>query len=327
MRVRLALLILALLAAPLAAEAQKTVALPRIGILSAYSPPSESGWEQRSPFWQAMHQLGWIEGQNLLVERRWAESHLDRLPALARELVQLRVDVILTGAGGETLAAKAATKTIPIVMLSSLDAVEQGLVASLARPGGNVTGVTAMTSELSRKRLELLTEVAPKISRIAVLQCKGLTGAPQGLEGTLAAASALGVQPQLLEVREADDYESAFAAAIREHAGAMVVFTCYFNIGNSRQIVALAAKHRLPAMYNERGWAEQGGLMSYGPNRSDMHKLAAAYVDKLLKGAKPADLPVQQPTKFELVINLKTAKALGLTIPPSLLLRADEVIQ
>jgi putative ABC transport system substrate-binding protein len=316
-----------LLAAPLAAKAQSPVRFPRIGILSAYSPPSEPGWAQRSPFWRAMHELGWIEGQNILVERRWAESRLDRLPALARDLVQLKVDLILAGAGGEASAAKAATNTIPIVMLTSLDAVEQGLVASLSHPGGNVTGVTAMTSELSRKRLELLTQLAPKSFRIAVLQCKDLTGAPQGLEGTLAAASALGVRPQLLEAREADDYESAFAAAIRGHADAMVVFTCYYNQANRRQIVALAAKHHLPAVYNERGWVEQGGLMSYGPSLSDMHRLAAAYVDKLLKGARPADLPIQQPTKFELVINLKTAKAIGLTTPPSLLARADEVIQ
>jgi putative ABC transport system substrate-binding protein len=215
-----------LLAAPFVVEAQQTGKHPRIGILSAYSPPSEPGWQQRSPFWQAMHELGWIEGQNIMVERRWAELRLDRLPALAAELVRLKVDVILTNAGGETITAKTATKTIPIVMATSLDAVEQGLVASLAHPGGNVTGITSMTSELSRKRLELLTEAAPKISRIAILQCRGLGRTPQGLEGTLAAASALGVQPQLVEVREADDYEIAFETAIRERAGALVVFAC-----------------------------------------------------------------------------------------------------
>jgi len=242
-------------------------------------------------------------------------------------LVQLKVNVILTAAGGETVAAQATTKTIPIVMLTSLDAVAQGLVASLARPGENVTGVTAMTTELSRKRLELLTEVTPKIHRIAVLQCRDLPRASQGLEGTLAAASELGIQPQLLEVRETEDYEGAFAAALRAHAKAMVIFTCYFNVANRRRIVALAAKHHLPAMYSERTWVEQGGLMSYGPSLEDMQRLAATYVDKILKGARPADLPVQQPTKLELVINLRTAKALGLTIPPSLLTRADQIIE
>jgi putative tryptophan/tyrosine transport system substrate-binding protein len=312
--------------APLATEAQKAVTLPRIGILSAFSPPSEPASPQRSPFWQAMRELGWIEGQNIMVERRWAELQLDRLPALAAELVRLKVDLILAGAGGEILAAKTATKTIPIVMGSSLDAVEQGFVTSLARPGGNVTGVTSMTEELSGKRMELLREAAPKVSRIAVLKCKGpLVG--QGFGGMLDAASALGVNLQLLDVREAEDYETAFAAAIRERAGAMVVLTCYVNVVNTPRIVALAIKHRLPAISSGRGWVESGGLMSYGPRASDMAKLTATYVDKVLKGAKPADLPVAQPTKFELVINLKTAKALGLTIPHSLLLRADQVIQ
>jgi putative tryptophan/tyrosine transport system substrate-binding protein len=313
--------------APVAAEAQKPVKPPRIGILSAYSPPSEPGSLQRAPFWQAMRELGWIEGKTIVVERRWAELRLDRLSALATELVQLKVDLILATAGAETLAAKTATKTIPIVMATSLDAVEQGFVASLARPGGNVTGVTSMTPVLASKRLELLTEAAPKISRIAVLQCKGLPAPAQGLGGMLAAASGLSVRLQLLEVREADDYETAFAAAIRERAAAAVVLGCYFNVVNTPRIVALAAKHRLPAIYSGRGWVEAGGLMSYGPSLSHMFRLAATYVDRILKGAKPADLPVQQPTKIELVINLKTAKALGLTIPQSILVRADEILQ
>jgi ABC-type uncharacterized transport system substrate-binding protein len=273
------ILALGLLAAPLVGETQRTVKLPRLGILSAFAFPSEPGWQQPALFWQAMRELGWIEGQNIVVERRGAELRLDRLPALAAELVQLKVDVILTTAGGETLAAKTATKTIPIVMATSLDAVEQGLVASLAHPGGNVTGMTSMTTELSRKRLGLLAEAAPKISRIAVLGCKGLGWTPQGLEGTLAAARALRVQPQLLEVREAEDYEIAFAAAIREHAGAMLVFACYFHAWNMRRIVALAAQHRLPAMYNWRDWAEAGGLMSYGPDFADLWRRAATYVD------------------------------------------------
>jgi ABC-type uncharacterized transport system substrate-binding protein len=200
------------------------------------------------------------------------------------------------------------------------------LVASLSRPGGNVTGVTSMTAELSGKRLAVLREAVPKVSRIAVLKCQGsLVG--QGFGGMLDAASALGVNLQLLDVREAEDYETAFAAAIRERAGAMVVLTCYFNVVNTPRIVALATKHRLPAISSGRGWAESGGLMSYGPRASDMAKLTATYVDKVLKGAKPADLPVEQPTKFELVINMKTAKALGLKIPQTLLLRADQVIE
>ena len=322
------ILIVTLTLGPLAVEAQKTAKHPRIGILSASSPPSEPGWQpQRSPFWQAMRELGWIEGQNIMVERRWAERRPDRLPALAAELVQLKVDLILATAGGETWAAKKATKTIPIVMLTSLDAVEQGFVASLARPGANVTGVTSMTTELSRKRLELLMEAAPKISRIAVLQCKDIAPQAQGLEGTLKAANALGVHTKLLEVREADDYETAFVAAIRARTGAMVVFDCYFNTWNRAHIVALAIKHRLPAMYNQRTWVDEGGLMSYGPSLSHMHQLAATYADKILKGVKPADLPVLQPTKLDLVINLKTAKALGLTIPPTVLLQASQVIE
>jgi putative ABC transport system substrate-binding protein len=310
-------------AGPLAAEGQKARKLPRIGTLSAFSSPSQPDWQQRSPFWSALRELGWIEGQNIIVERRWAEGRLDRLPFLAIELVQLKVDLILANAGAEIIAAKRATKTIPIVMGSSLDAVEQGFVASLARPGANVTGVTSMTSELSRKRLDLVKEMVPKIVRIAILHC---TGPPlPGLTQTEAAARSLGLSAQVLEVREA--YEAAFAAAIRERAEAMVVFTCYSNVLNASQIAVLAARHRLPTMYNEKWWVNAGGLMSYGPRLLDMLRLVAIYVDKILRGAKPADLPVEQPTKLELVINLKTAKALGLTIPPLLLARADQVIE
>jgi putative tryptophan/tyrosine transport system substrate-binding protein len=310
---------------PIAAETQKASRLPRIGILSAFSPPSQLDWQKRSPFWAAMRELGWIEGQNFMVERRLAEGRLDRLPALAAELVQLKVDLILANAGAEINAAKRATKTIPIVMSSSLDAVEQGFVTSLARPGGNVTGVTSMTSELSRKRLDLLKEAVPKIVRVAILHCRGPS--LPGLTATMATARPPGISPQLLDVREANDYEAALTAAIRERAGAMIVFTCYSNALNAPGIAALAARHRLPTMYSERWWVDAGGLMSYGPRLPDMSRIVATYVDKILKGAKPADLPVEQPTKFELVINLKSAKALGLTIPQSLLVRADQVIQ
>jgi putative ABC transport system substrate-binding protein len=324
MWIRLAVVLAVGILAP-TVEAQKAPKLPRIGTLSAFSPPSQPDWQQRSPFWSAMRQLGWIEGQNIMVERRWAEGRLDRLPALAGELVQLKVDLILAAAGAEILAAKRVTQTIPIVMASSLDAVEQKFVASLAQPGANVTGVTSMTSELSRKRLDLLKETVPKIARMAILHCKGPS--LPGLTGTLAAARALGISPQLLEVRDADDYEAAFAAAIRARAEAIVVFTCYTNVLNAPRIAALAARHRLPTMYNERWWVDAGGLMSYGSRLPDMYRLVAMYVDRILKGTKPADLPVQQPTKFELVINLKTAKVLGLTIPQSILGRADQIIE
>jgi putative tryptophan/tyrosine transport system substrate-binding protein len=296
-----------------------------MGYLSAFSPSSQPAWVEQPHLWVGMRELGWIEGQNILVERRWAEGRLDRLPDLAAELVELKVDLILARGGAEINAARLITTTIPIVMASSLDAVEQGFVMSLARPGGNVTGVTSMTSDLSRKRLELIKETVPKIARIEVLQCKGLS--QPDLTGTWAAAPALGISPQLLEVREADDYEGAFALAIREKAEAMVVFSCYFNVLNAPRIAALAVRHRLPTMYSERGWVDAGGLMSYGPRFADISRLVATFVDKILRGAKPADLPVEQPTKFELVINLKTAKALGLTIPQSLLVRADEIIQ
>ena len=272
-----------------------------------------------------MRELGWIEGQNIIMERRWAEWQLDRLPALATELVQSKVDLILANAGAEIIAAKSATKTIPIVMVSSLDAVEQGFVASLARPGENVTGVTSMTSELGRKRLDLLKETVPKIVRVAILQCAGLP--LPGLTGGLAAARALGVAPQLLEVREVGDYAGAFVAATRERSDAMVVLTCYLNAQHASRIAALAARHRLPTMHSDESGVQAGGLMSYGPRWSDMLRLVATYVDKILKGAKPADLPVQQPTTFELVINLNTAKELGLAIPQAVVGRADELIR
>jgi putative ABC transport system substrate-binding protein len=325
------MLTLGLLIAPLAADARQPGKIYHIGVLSALSSPVEPDWQQRSPFfqpfWQGMRELGWMEGQNLVMEYRWAERRFERLPALAAELVQLKVDLILVGSGLETVAAKQATSTIPIVMFSSLDAVEQGFVASLAHPGKNVTGVTTMTADLNQKRLEFLKETVPGSSRMTALMCKDLPPIGQGWEAMQVTARALGVQLHRLEVREPDDYEGAFAAAISERAEAMVVVRCYFNWLNVRRIVALAATHRLPAIYAWRGGVQVGGLMSYGPNEAALAHRVATDVDKILKGAKPADLPVEQPTQFELVINLKTAKALGLTMPPSLLLLADEVIQ
>ena len=331
------ILALGILVAPLVVTAQQPVHVSRIGVLSAFSPPAEPDWQQRSsiwdiwgPFWQGMHELGWREGQNIVVEYRWAERRFARLPALAAELVQLKVDILLVGDGAAIVAAKQATSTIPIVMWASLDAVEQGFVASLAHPGENVTGMTTMNADLNAKRLELLKETVPGSSRMSVLACH-IPGSDspggQGWEAMQVTARALGVHLQRLEVREPDDYEGAFAAAISGRAEAMVVFQCYVNAVSQQRIVDLAAQHRLPAIYYGRWWVQAGGLMSYGPSLPAMARRAVTYVDKILKGAKPADLPVEQLMKFDLVINLKTAKALGITIPPTLLMLADEVIQ
>jgi putative tryptophan/tyrosine transport system substrate-binding protein len=327
-------LALGFLVVPLCSHAQQPGKVYHIGYLSALFPPAEPDWQQRSPFLQGMRELGWIEGQNMVMERRWAARQFERLPALATELVQLKVDLIVAEASLEIAAAKKATTTIPVVMLTPFDAVETGLVASLAHPGANVTGMTSMTLDFDPKRLELLKETVPGSSRIAVLWCKAgpgsdfLVGAGRRTwEGLQVTARTLGVQLQRLEAGEPDDYEGAFAAAISERAEAMVVEQGYTNVLNQQWIVDLAAKHRLPAIYSRRPWVQAGGLMSYGPRWRDVERRAATYVDKILKGAKPADLPVEQPTKFDLVLNLKTAQALGLTFPPTLLVLADEVIQ
>jgi putative ABC transport system substrate-binding protein len=315
---------------PLVATAQQPGKVYRIGFLSTFSPPSEPDWQQRSPFLQGMRELGWIEGQNMVIERRWADRQFDRVPALATELVQLKVDLILVGDRAAIVAAKQATHTIPIVMMASNDAVDQGFVASLAHPGGNVTGLTLINADLNPKRLELLKETVPGSSRMTILACKagrGLVLDGQGLEDMQGTARALGIQLQRLEVQEPDDYEGAFAAAISQRAEAIVVLRCYSNLFNQQRVVDLAAKYRLPAIYDTREWVQAGGLMSYGPSFPDVFRRAATYVDNILKGAKPADLPVEQPMKFQLVINLKTAQALGLTIPPMLLFQADEVIR
>src|SRR5882672_8438611 len=316
-------LALGFLVAPLCSNAQQPGKVYRIGLLAAGSPPPPSApTPMRDAFLQRLQELGWIAGQNIVFEPRWAEGRFERLPALVTELVQLKVDLILVWGGLEILAAKQATGTIPIVMLSSLDAVEQGFVASLAHPGKNVTGVTTMTSDLNQKRLELLKETVPGSSRMTALMCQNLPGSQdisigQGWEAMQGTARALGIQLHRLDVREPDDYEEAFAAAISERAEAMLVTPCYFNAFNLQRVVDLAAKYRLPAIYTTREWVHAGGLMSYGPSVPDMARRAATYVDKILKGAKPADLPVEQPMKFDLVINLKTAQELGLTIPPT----------
>jgi putative tryptophan/tyrosine transport system substrate-binding protein len=335
----LVILALSFLVAPLAAHAQPPGRkVYRIGFLAAGSPTHPSPpTPMLEAFWQRLQELGWMEGQNLVVDYRWAEWRFERLPTLATELVQLPVDLLLVGGGFEIWAAKQATSTIPIVMWFSLDAVEQGFVTSLAQPGANVTGVTTMTADLNQKRLELLKETVPGSTRMTALACQDpapgqdLPHTPdptgQGWGALPRAARALGVHLQRLEVREPDDYEGAFAAAIRARAEAMIVLACYFHAVHWRRVVTLAAQHRLPALYYAKEWVQAGGLMSYGPSLTDLSRRAATYVDKILKGAKPGDLPVEQPMTFELVINLTTAQALGLTIPPSVLFQATEVIR
>jgi putative ABC transport system substrate-binding protein len=317
-----------LLAAPLAAEAQQAATVVRIGFLSTNLAASP---HRPEAFRQGLRDLGYVEGRNLVIEYRDAEGKVDRLPALAAELVALKVDVIVTDGGTiAALAAKQATRTLPIVFAAVGDPVTSGLVTSLARPGGNVTGLSSLFPELVGKRLELLTQAVPGVNRIAVLRLPGALGertAKDMLMGTEVAARALGVRLQVVEARGSDDFDRAFSDMTRARAGALTVLPSNMFLREHRRLVDLAAKSRLPAVYPSREFVDAGGLMSYGPNTADLYRRSATYVDKILKGAKPADLPVEQPTKFELVINLKTAKALGLTIPPSVLARADEVIQ
>ncbi len=316
-----------LLAAPLAAEAQPREKVPRIGYLAAFShsdPVSQRGLEA---FRQGLGELGYVEGQNIAIESRWAGGKDERLPALAAELVRSKVDVIVAQSGAATKAVQQTTRTIPIVMSLVNDPVGSGFVASLARPGGNVTGLTTMSPDLVSKRLELLKEVIPKVSRVAVLRNPTNKDHALLLKEVEGAARSLSVQPQTFDARGSEEFDGAFAAMTREHASALLVLGDPMFFLHRTRIADLAAKQRLPTMFVQREHAEAGGLMAYGANLSDMFRQAATFVDKILRGAKPGDLPIEQPTKFELIINLKTAKALGLTIPPSLLLLADEVIQ
>ncbi|HEV2056810.1 MAG TPA: ABC transporter substrate-binding protein [Methylomirabilota bacterium] len=280
-------------------------------------------------FRQGLRELGWVEGQNIVIDYRYAEGRFDRLPDLAAELVRLKVDIIVAQPLPAAAAAKNATETIPIVMISGgADPVGLGLIATLARPGGNVTGSSySAGQEIGGKQLELLKKTVPKVRRVAILSNPANPGHPPMVGELNVAARSLGVQLQLLEVRGPNEFDGAFAAMATERAGALLVLSDgMFNLHRTR-LADLAARSRLPAAYGVREFVDAGGLMSYGPSLRDLYRRSAAYVDKILKGAKPADLPVEQPTKFELVINLKTAKALGLTIPPSLLQRADELIQ
>ncbi len=316
-----------LLAAPLAADAQQAAKVPRIGYLGA-NPASNP--HLLEAFRQGLRDLGYVEGRNLVIEIRDAEGKFERLPALAAELVALKVDIIMTGGTPAPLAAMQATRTIPIVFAAAADPVTSGLVTSLARPGGNVTGLSVLTPELVGKCLELLKQAVPGVSRVAVLWHPG--GYPERtekniLKGAEVAGRALGLRLQFVEARGPADFDRAFSEMTRARAGALTVLATSMLLTERRRLVYLAAKNRLPAVYPSREFVDAGGLMSYGPDFADLFRRAATYVDKILKGAKPGDLPVEQPTKFELVINLKTAKALGLTIPPSLLVRADEVVQ
>ncbi len=281
-------------------------------------------------FRQGLRDLGYVEGRNVVIEIRSVEGKSERFPALAAELVALKVDVIVAPGTLATLAAKQATRTIPIVFPAASDPVASGLVTNLARPGGNVTGLSNLNTDLVGKCLEQLTQAVPGVSRVAVLWHPGASGERTDkdiLKAAEVAAQALGARLQFVEARGPDDFDGAFSDMIRARAGALTVLPSVMFINERRRLVGLAAKNRLPAVYNAREFVDAGGLMAYGPNFADMFRRAATYVDKILKGAKPGDLPVEQPTKFELVINLNTAKALGLTIPPSVLGRAAEVIR
>jgi putative tryptophan/tyrosine transport system substrate-binding protein len=315
---------MAVLAVRLRVDAQAMAKTPRIGLLR--TNVREAPDPATDGFRQGLQELGYVEGQSIQLESRWAEGRPDRLSALAAQLVALNVDVIVTGGEQAIRAARQATRTIPIVMGASNDPVGAGLVASLGRPGGNITGMTILSGELSRKRLELLKDMLPRVSRIAVMYNPAFPGTALDLGQTRDAAQALGLTLEDVEVHRAADLETA-VTIVRQRVEAVVPLADPFFTAHRARILDLTARHRLPGMYYWREFAEAGGLMAYGPNLLDLYRRAAMHVDRILKGARPADIPVEQPTKFELVINLKTAKALGLRIPPSLLARADQVIE
>jgi putative ABC transport system substrate-binding protein len=315
-----------LVTAPLAAGAQQAGKVPRVGLLDPTSPSSAAPYHDA--FRQGLRERGYVERQNIAIEYRFAEGQVERLPTLAAELVRDKADVIVAAAAPAVHAAQRATTLIPIVMVAfGADPVETGLVASLAHPGGTITGSTLLFPELTAKRLQLLLEAVPKVARVAVLWNSANPAKAQDWREAQVAGRVRGVTLQSVEVQGPEQFERAFGSMTRERADALLVLGDVLTFVHRKRITEFAAKHRLPAVYNERAYAKVGGLISYAADlHEDFHR-AATYVDKILKGAKPADLPVEQPTKFELVINLKTAKALGLTIPPSLLVRADEVIQ
>jgi putative tryptophan/tyrosine transport system substrate-binding protein len=314
-----------LLALCASAEAQQPGKVPRIGYLITSSPSAIA--PRMEAFQQGLRELGYVEGKNIVIERLHAEGKLDRLPELAAELVRLNVDVIVTSGPTATRPAKGATSTIPIVMTFDDDPVGSGFVASLARPGGNITGLSTLAPEISGKQLELLKEIVPRLSRVAVFGTSTRQGTAQALKEMELAAGALAVKLQYLDIEDPNDIETAFRAAIKGRADALLVLQSPVFNSQRAQIADLAQKSRLPAAYPRREFVEDGGLMSYGASISDLDRRAATYVDKILKGAKPSDLPVEQPIKFEFIVNLKAAKQIGLTIPPNVLARADKVIR
>ena len=311
-----------LLAAPLAAEAQQVGKVSRIGVFTGAAP--SPAWDG---LWQGLHELGWVEGKNLVIERRYAEGKFDRLPDIAAELVNLKVDVIVAVTNRAAFPARQATSTIPIVAIAMHEAVGVGLVASLARPAGNVTGVESQAPELDVKRLELLRGLSPKVSRLAVLYNPGDPAMQFHRRHTESAAQMFGMTVRASEVRIPQDFDSVFAAMMKERPDALLTFTDTFMFTHRRLIAEFALNNRLPTVFEYKEFVELGGLVSYGPNLKSLYHRAAFFIDKILKGARPADLPVEQPTKLELVVNVKTARALNLTVPPSLLARADQVIE
>jgi ABC-type uncharacterized transport system substrate-binding protein len=314
-----------LFALSLPAVAQQPTKVPRIGILSASAPSLNP--DRAEAFRQGLRELGYVEGKDIVIEYRYAEGKFDRLPALAAELVRLKVDVIVTRGAAPTRSAKEVSNSIPIVMSSGGDPVSDGFVASLARPGGNITGLSTLAPEISGKQLELLKEIVPRLTRVAVFGTSTIPGHAQSLREIELAAGAFKVQLQYLDVLGPKDIETAFRAASKGRAGALLVLGGSVLASQRTHILESAVKRRLPAIYAARQSVDDGGLMSYGVNLTDLDHRAAAYVDKILKGRKPADLPVEQPKKFEFIINLKAAKQIGLTIPPNVLARADKVIK
>ena len=319
-------LVAVVLAAPVASFAQQPARIARIGFLH---PGSQQGSDvQLQAFRDGLRALGYVEGKNLQLEVRWGEGKLERLPTLAAELVQLKVDIIVAATSPSVEAARQATRTIPIVMPLSSDPVGDGLVTSLARPGGNITGLSVMAPELGEKRIQLLKEMFPKVSHgMAVLWNPAFVGMRARFEQARVAAPAIGLTVRSMEVRDTRDLDAAFEAILREHPEALLLLVDPFLRSQRSRIVEFAAEQRIPAIYESSEFVDVGGLISYGANTLDQFRRAAAYVDKILKGAKPADLPIEQPTKFELVINMKAAKALGIKVPDSILLRADKVIE
>ena len=322
MRFTLCALLVALCAS---VQAQQTAKIPRIGFLSAV--PLSNMSARVEALRQGLREIGYVEGQNIVIEYRFAEGKPNQVSQNAAELVQLKVDVVVTAGATDTRAAKNATYTIPIVMAQEIDPVGSGFVASLARPGGNITGLSSLTPEITGKQLELLKDTVPRLSRVAILWNSIEPGDNQTKKETDIAARALGLRIQYLEVQRSDDLEGAFKAATRERSQALIVLRNPVLGPHRTQLMELVAKNRLPAMFPRREYVESGGLMSYGASDTDLFRRAATYVDKILKGAKPADLPVEQPKKFELIISLKAAKQIGLTIPPNVLARADRVIR